>query len=307
MLHVVELTHVDGKIGERQVEEHKLAIAAKDGVARQSLQLEKGGQYLLRAEGIDRFKNPVSAAYVVKISDDKDPVRLRILADKHTYKAGDTAELQVYWREKPAAALVTFQGARVLDYKLIQLKTGANKFSIPMAARLAPNFDLCVAVMTDPRALKQEAAEGLDDPRALDRLVRTMALDDLLLGRQQPKRFHQAATELSIERPLQISLEPKRKAGAKGPIRPGEEIELAITAVDPQGKPVVAELSVGMVEQAIWNMFGSNVSPIDDVFRGAARQAALRTTSTAAFAYYPDTQPIDRNLLAEEDRGESRC
>ncbi len=85
-------------------------------------------------------------------------------------------------------------------------------------------------------------------------------------------------------------------------MRPGEEIELAITAVDPQGKPVVAELSLGMVEQALWNLFGSNVAPIEDVFRGNARQSALKTATTASFAYYPETRTIDRSLLAEEDR-----
>ena len=33
-------------------------------------------------------------------------------------------------------ALVTYQGARVLDYRLVELKTGVNKLEIPMTARL---------------------------------------------------------------------------------------------------------------------------------------------------------------------------
>ena len=149
VLHVLERTVVDGKVGESEVEQHELATDAKDGDGRQTLRLEKGAQYILRAEGIDRFKNPVTGQHVVEISDDKDQVRLRILADRHTFKVGDTAEVQFHWREAPALALVTFQGARVLDYKLVQLETGANKFTIPMSAKLAPNFDLSVAVMTD--------------------------------------------------------------------------------------------------------------------------------------------------------------
>ena len=74
--------------------------------------------------------------------------------------------MQVYWREKPALALITFQGARVLDYRLVRLKTGANKLSIPMAVRLAPNFDLNVAVMTDARAQKAEEIDVLNDSGA---------------------------------------------------------------------------------------------------------------------------------------------
>ena len=147
-LRVLERTVVDGKVGESEVEQHELTTD-KEGIARQTLRLEKGAQYILRAEGIDRFKNPVTNQQLVRISDENDHVRLRILADRHTFKVGDTAEVQLHWREAPALALVTFQGARVLDYKLVQLERGANKFTIPMSAKLAPNFDLSVAVMTN--------------------------------------------------------------------------------------------------------------------------------------------------------------
>ena len=150
-LKVLEQTTVEGKVGERLVEEHALQTAEKDGSARQTIKLEKGGRYVLRAEGIDRFKNPIAGQYVVQISDDEDQVRLRILADTHTYKVGDTAAVKLHWREEPALALITFQGARVLDYKLVQLQKGVNDLTVPMTAKLAPNFELAVAVMTDPR------------------------------------------------------------------------------------------------------------------------------------------------------------
>ena len=148
-LKVLERTVVNGRIGERPVEEHELTTAA-DGKARQTLKLAKGGVYFLRAEATDRFKNPISGQAAVQISGEDDLVRLRILADKHTYKVGDKAAVELFWREAPALALVTYQGARVLDYRLVELKTGANKLEIPMTAALAPNFELSVAVMTDP-------------------------------------------------------------------------------------------------------------------------------------------------------------
>ena len=72
----------------------------------------------------------------MQISGEDDLVRLRILADQHTYKVGDTAAVQLHWRDAPALALVTYQGARVLDYRLVELKTGANKLEIPMTASL---------------------------------------------------------------------------------------------------------------------------------------------------------------------------
>ena len=229
----------------------------------------------------------------MQISDDKDQVRLRILADRHTFKVGDTAEVQLHWREAPALALVTFQGARVLDYKLVQLETGANKFTIPMTAKLAPNFDLDVAVMAGKGAGGLGLGAG-KEPAGLKPGEKPPV----------PRRFHEAISPFSVERQMQITLTPKRKDGAKGSIRPGEDVEITIKATDPQGKPISAELSVGMVEQALLNLFSPNVPPINDFFRGIPRESALRTSTSVTFAYFPTTHPIDRHLLNELERQE---
>ena len=245
--------------------------------------LEKGARYVLRAEGIDRFNNPITGQSLVQVSDDKDRVRLRILADKHTFKVGDTAEVQLHWREEPALALVTFQGAKILDYKLLTLQNGVNKLSIPMAVKLAPNFNLEVAVMTDARAPK-------DPPKGEP---------------QKPVvRFHMANSPFTVERNLKVELVTRRKGDAKAPIRPGDEVELVVKTTDPQGQPVPAELSVAMIEPSLLAMFGWNVGPIDEAFRGNVREPAMRTNSSITFAYRPATRPIDRHLLAEEERTE---
>ncbi|MGH7137276.1 MAG: MG2 domain-containing protein, partial [Pirellulales bacterium] len=151
-LNVLKRTTVEGKIGEVEVDEHEVTTD-KEGKARLTLRLEEGGQYVLRAEGIDRFDNPISGTSQVQISDDSDRVRLRILADRHTFKVGDKATVQLHWREAPALALVTYQGGKILDYQLVQLKTGANELTIPMSTLLAPNFDLAVSVMVDGHRL----------------------------------------------------------------------------------------------------------------------------------------------------------
>ncbi len=259
------------------------------------MHIEAGGQYILRAEGIDRFNNPVTAQHDVQISDDHDSVRLRILADRHTFQVGDTAEMQIHWREEPALALVTLQGARVLHYQLMQLNKGANKLALPLAARLAPNFDLCVSVMTDPRDKGREASRTSSPLPAAGE-------GPGVRGSPLPVRFHEATSPFTVERPLQVVLQTKRKQDAKGPIRPGEEIDVTIRASDPQGKPVQAELSLGMVEQALLGMFAGNTTPIDDIFRGSPRQSALRSSSSVEFAYNAVTRPIDRQLLAESER-----
>ncbi|HEV3003963.1 MAG TPA: MG2 domain-containing protein, partial [Pirellulales bacterium] len=275
ILHVLERTTVDGKVGDREVEQHELTTDEKLGRARVTLRLEQGGQYALRVQGMDRFENPISATHAVQVSDESDRVRLRILADRHTFKVGDTAKVQLHWREEPALALVTYQGAKVLDYKLVALKQGANEFKVPMEAKLAPNFELAVAVMTDAHPPK--------DPEAAF------------------SRFHEASSPFTVERDLQLAIETKRKAGESA-VRPGDDVDVTITATDPQGKPVSAEVSLALVEQALVEMFGSNVAPIQDFFRGQTRAPAVRTVSSVTFAYRPTTQPINPKLLAEKDR-----
>ncbi len=278
-LKVLKQTSVRGKVGERLVEDHAVETDEKDGRARQTLKLEEGGRYVLRVEGTDRFDNPISGQYIVQISDDKDGVRLRILADEHTYKVGDTAKVTLHWREDPALALVTFQGARVLDYKLVELNRGNNELAIPMVAALAPNFELAVAVMTDPRPDKGEKDEA-----------------------KPIKRFHTASSPFAVQRELIVKIDTRRKAGAKGPVRPGEEVEVTVTTTDPQGQAVAAEVSLAMVEQSLLERFPWQVASIQNFFRGNRRQSAMRTTSSITFAYNPSTRPINPRLLAERDR-----
>ncbi|MCH7728871.1 MAG: ethanolamine ammonia-lyase reactivating factor EutA, partial [Planctomycetes bacterium] len=274
-LHVLEKTHVNGQVGEVLVEKHELKTNDK-GKVTHTLRLEKGGDFVLRVEGVDRFENVVSAETRVRISDDKDEDRLRILADRHTYKVGETAKLRLHWREAPALALVTYQGARILEYKLYELQKGSNNLQIPMTAKLAPNFHLSVHVMTDKRPKKAD--------------------------KTPPRRFHSSSTHFTVQRDLRVQLTVKRKNNAKGQPLPGEDIEVTIVTTDPQGKPVSAEVSIAMVEQTLLDRFSSSIAAIDTFFRGANRQPAVRTTSSITFDYRPATQPINIRLLAEQDR-----
>ncbi len=167
--------------GERLVETFETKSEEKTGKAQQTVRIEKPGRYLLRATGTDRFGNPVSGAAPLYISGTDDKVRLRILADKHHYKVGEVGKVQLHWREKPALALITYEGAEVLGYKLVELKTGANALDLPLEEKLAPNFDLAVAVM-----------EG--------------------------DKFHEARSEFRVVRELAISLKPDKTTLKPGEI-----------------------------------------------------------------------------------------
>ncbi|MCL4190378.1 MAG: tetratricopeptide repeat protein, partial [Thermoguttaceae bacterium] len=295
-LKVLELTEVEGKFGERLVEEHELQTAA-DGVARKTITVAQGGRYRLRAEAADRFHQLLDGQCDVIVSGDDDEVRLRVLADRHTYRAGDDATVTLHWRESPALALVTLQGAKVLRYQLVELQTGANKLPLPMTAELAPNFELDVAVMTDARD-EEDDITGDDLAAPLDPLSPPGPKKRLA------KRFHQASSPFAVERDLQVAVEWKSGNGDAGAVEPGQEVEITVTTTDPQGKPVAAEVSLAMVEKALLERFASTVPAIDDFFRGSLREPSLRTTSSITFNYCPATRPINPRLLSERERAD---
>jgi hypothetical protein len=89
---------------------------AADSVARKTLKVERQPLRGPREES-GRF-GAITGRHRAGFCDE-DAVRLRILADAHTFKAGD--EVAVHWRGPPWPAHV--QGG-VLDYKLIELKKG---------------------------------------------------------------------------------------------------------------------------------------------------------------------------------------
>jgi len=120
------------------------------------------------------------------------------------------------------------------------------------------------------------------------------------------RRFHATSSPFRVERELNVAVTVDRKDADKDekdrPLRPGDEVEVSVSATDPQGRPVAAELSLAMVEQALLQRFSSAVSAIEHFFRGAQRQSAVRTTSTITFTYRPTTKAINPRLLAEGER-----
>lgn len=259
-LEVLEFTQVAGKNGERLLETHATKADGKTGEARQTLKIDKGGRYILRATGTDRFGNPVSGSMDLFVSGDADKTRLRILADKHHYQVGDTGKLQLHWREKPALALVTFEGAAILGYKLIALKTGTNPLDLPLEEKLAPNFELSVSVM-------------------------------------ERNKFHEARSGFRVNRELSIALKADKTT-----LKPGDPLTVEVTTTDPQGKPISADLSLGLIQKNLLDMFPERRAAINAFFNGGARQVSVRAMTSCTFQYAPATTPINQFVLAEADR-----
>jgi uncharacterized protein YfaS (alpha-2-macroglobulin family)/TolA-binding protein len=136
----------NGRVSEVLVSRQPLATD-DEGVASATLTLARGGDYVLRAEGSDRFGNPVIASDTLVVSGEDDDVRLRVLTDDLALELGEDVTVQLHDRTGGGLALVTFEGELILDYRVVRLGQGAHAPRFEVTSRHAPNFALAVAAM----------------------------------------------------------------------------------------------------------------------------------------------------------------
>ena len=268
-------TRDKGRWTETKVETVAIATDAETGRGRASLKLTQGGDYVLRAEGKDKFDHLVSAETTVKVSDDKDKTRVRIFSDRQHYKVGEAIGLDVHSRidrktrpdnsDEPASllALVTYEGEEIIGYRTLDLAEGHNRFDLPVKNEHFPNFAVGVAVMAG-------------------------------------NKFHTASRAFTVERQLHIAVKPDKKA-----YRPRDEMTLEIEVTDQQGRPVEGEVGIVMIDNALLTRYPDPTPNIVAFFQeGAKRSAEMRTQTSCTFEYRAKTRDMVTELLAEARRME---
>src|SRR4051812_1976935 len=104
-----------GQVSEREVTKETLTTDPKTGRGSVALKIDdEEGRYLLRASGTDRFGNPVVAERALTISGRGDEARLRLLADRTSFRVGETAAVRLFSRSDPGPALLTWEADRIL-------------------------------------------------------------------------------------------------------------------------------------------------------------------------------------------------
>ncbi len=106
----------------------------------------------------------------------------------------------------------------------------------------------------------------------------------------------QVAFEVSRE--LSIKLEPDRAI-----YRPGDDATVKITVVDQLGSPVQAELSLSVIDEALFERFPDRTPSLQNVFDAASRRSGnFATSASCTFAYQGVTATIASAVLAEAER-----
>ena len=150
-----------------------------------------------------------------------------VYPDKHSYQPGDTAHVLVSTHTPGAQVLVTTEGQQVYTWSLHPTQGDSLMVDIPIEERFEPNFFLNVTFVKNERLI--EGSKNISVPAA--------------------------------EKALKVTVETD-----KPEYRPGEKVAYTVTAQDAQGHPVSAELSLGVVDEAIYAIRPDSVEPPEKAF-----------------------------------------
>lgn len=250
-----------GSTAEVSVSQHKAQTDAKTGEARVPLKIEKGGWFILRARGTDRFDQPIVSTTTVFVSDEDDATKVRVFAETSRLKVGDQFTARIHSRLEPSLALITFEGEDVLGYRVQKLEKGFNDLKFAVEHAHFPNFTIGVAAM-------------------------------------HSRKLYAASKDFTVERELKITLKPDKES-----YQPGEELNLAVETTDQLGRPVSAELSLALVDAALFARFPDHTPSIRPFFEaGARRVSRMRAGASAAFSYSARTTRVVKEILEEQER-----
>ena len=119
----------------------------------------------------------------------------------------------------------------------------------------------------------------------------------LTAARMREDQFDEAKLDVDVERELQIEIRPARST-----VGPGERIELELTTRDQLGRPVAAELSIAMIDEALLAIYADALPPIGRVFYSQTRTGAFAASASNTFRYAPATVPVSQAVAEDAER-----
>lgn len=215
-----------GKYEKKILTKTQVRVPAK-GAATVNLPAAAEGTLYVLAEADDGSGRTARATFSIYVAGFKakperidEPPFVTVKLDKRTYTPGDTLNAFIETNVAKRPILVTLEGTRLFWHTI--LPPGRGRFvKIPLGAEHTPNAYLVASVWADGD-LEQEAA-----------LVPV------------PDVAHR----------LDVSVTPDKQS-----YRPGDSARYTVQTRDSKGRPVSAEVGVGVVDEAIYALMADNTS-----------------------------------------------
>lgn len=225
-----------------------------DGTAVGTFTPPAGGVYQIKVSGTAAAGHLVTSSSIVWVADQEfvtwrqeNNDRLSLVADRKSYRPGDTAEILIPSPfQGEATALITVERGRILHHEVVRLTGNSTIYRLPITAAHAPDVFVSVLLI-----------KGIDaaNPTAAFK----MGLVKLTVSPEQQA--------------LVVTLTPD-----KAQVGPRDTVTYQLKATNYAGQPVQAEFSVGLVDLAVLSLAPPNSGPILDAFYGE-RALGVRTAT----------------------------
>jgi alpha-2-macroglobulin len=247
-------------------------LTGSDGKGKVTWRIEKGGHYQLYLESRDEDNKAIASheeyvyVYSSKSSYESE-VRGSITIDveRDQYKPYETAQLLIQ-STFSGPALLTFERGRVIHTQWISLTAPLTIVQTPVLPAYAPNVYVVVnAYQPNNTNLKGD--------------------EELYFIESQPDSLlHWDDVQIKVDA-TQHALQVEISADADR-YQPRQEAAFTISVRDQQGNPVDAELSVGIVDEAIYSLMDDKGPAVFDAFYGPRRNTVRSYHSFNPWRYW---------------------
>jgi uncharacterized protein YfaS (alpha-2-macroglobulin family) len=226
----------------------------------------ESSQVLPGAGKRDRFLPPIKAeTYVFVATNASSELGYRhdgveIIVDKDTFRAGQTAPVMISTFTDDRYVLFSVEAEDLYSYKLIHVTGTAKLIELPIEEKHVPNIYLHAAMVSDAE-LFVDAKQVVVPP---------------------------------IEQFLSVDVKADREQ-----YQPREEGTLSISARDANGKPVSAEIALGLIDESVKYIQQDYAGDPRQFYYGTKRSQAVETQSTFAQKSYLRLVEVTKGRLID--------
>lgn len=230
------------------------AEAATDetGKARVELPVARGGSFQVRVTARTPEGREVADTTYLWVSGasasfyGEDSESLQIVPDKPSYRPGDTARLMLLTGGAQAGVLVTTEGRELQTVRVVSSTASTVTVDVPILPEHVPNFYVSAVFL-------------------------------------RAGKLYQGTKRIKVppdEQQLSVEITP-----SKNEYQPGEQAEFTVKAQDHLGKPVSAEFSLGIVDEAIYAIRKDQTPGMSQFFYGNLPNS-VNTDSSLSYYFH---------------------
>ena len=247
-----------------------------DGAAQFTFTPERDGYYRIAWESSqavdskrDRFLPPIKAeTYVFVATNATTELGYRhdgveIIVDKDTFRAGQTAPVMLSVPTGDRYVLFSVEGEDLYSYKLVHVTGTAKLIELPIEEKHVPNIYLNAAMVSDAQ-LFMDTKQVIVPP---------------------------------VEHFLSVDVKADREQ-----YQPREEGTLSITTRDANGKPVSAEIALGLFDESVKYIQQDYAGDPRQFYYGTKRGQTVQTQSTFNQKSYVRLVELEKGQLIDRTR-----